>query len=72
MAGHGFVHGIVDDFRRQVMQGVGVGAADIHAGAAAHRFQPLQHLDILGGIGLGGGGGTVEKIGIVLGHDDLM
>ena len=33
-----------------------IGAADIHAGAAAHRLQPFQHLDVLGGIGLGAGG----------------
>ena len=52
MAGHRFVHGIVENFRSQVMQGGDVGAADIHAGAAAHRLQPLQHLNVFGGIGL--------------------
>ncbi len=36
----------------EVVQRVDVGAADIHAGAAAHRLQPLQHLDIGRGIGI--------------------
>ena len=55
MAGHRFVHGIVDDFREQMVQRLLVGAADIHAGAAAHRLQPLQHLDVVGGVGVGTG-----------------
>ena len=63
------VHGVVDDFGEQMMQRLLVGAADIHAGPAAHRLQPLQHLDVGGGIaglarrradlarrGIGGGG----------------
>ena len=33
-----------------MVQGGLVGAADIHAGPAADRLQPFQHLDILGGI----------------------
>ncbi len=48
--GDGFVHRVVDDFREQVVQRLLVGAADIHAGAAADRLQPLQHLDVVGGI----------------------
>ena len=50
MAGHRFVHGVVDDLGGQVVQGVVVGAADIHAGAPPDGLQPLQHLDVLGGI----------------------
>ena len=47
MAGQRLVHGIVDDFGKQVVQRLLVGAADIHAGAAAHRLEPLQNLDVL-------------------------
>ncbi len=38
VAGERLVHGVVDDFGEQVMQRFLVGAADIHAGAAAHRL----------------------------------
>ena len=31
-----------------------VGAADIHAGPPAHRLEPLEHLDVGGGIGIVG------------------
>ena len=68
MARHRLVHGVVEDFGKEMMQGLFVGAADIHAGAAAHWLETLQHLDIGGGIavfatrsgrnlGLGAGGG---------------
>ena len=50
VAGQRLVHGVVDHFREQMMQRLLVGAADIHAGAAAHRLEPLQHLDMLGGV----------------------
>ena len=50
VAGERLVHGIVDHLGEQVMQRLLVGAADIHAGAAAHRLEPLQHLDMLGGV----------------------
>ena len=40
------VHGVVDDFGEQMMQRLLVGAADIHAGPAAHRLEAFQHLDI--------------------------
>ena len=54
VAGQRLVHGVVDDFGEQVMQRLLVGAADIHAGPAAHRLEPFQHLDVLGRIaGLG-------------------
>ena len=37
------------------MQRFFVGAADIHAGTAAHRFEPFEDLDVLCGIsGLAG------------------
>ena len=66
VAGQRLVHGVVDDFGEQMMQRLLVGAADIHAGAAAHRFEPLQNLDVLGGVagfaaGAGGrAGGTAR------------
>ncbi len=52
LAGDRLVHGVVQDFGDQMMQRPVVSTADIHAGPAADRFQPFQHLDILGGIGL--------------------
>ena len=56
VTGERLVHGIVDHLGEQVMQCLLVGAADIHAGAPAHRLKPLQHLDVLGGVaGLAGG-----------------
>ncbi len=51
VAGQRLVHRIVDHFGEQMMQRLLVGAADIHAGAAANGLQPLQHLDMFGGIG---------------------
>ena len=56
MAGQRLVHRVVDDFGEQMMQRLFVGAADIHAGPAAHRLQAFEHLDIGRGIaGLGAG-----------------
>ena len=63
MAGQRLVHGIVDHLGEQVVQRLLVGAADIHAGAAAHRLEPLQHLDMLGGVaGLGGGAARRRRV----------
>ncbi len=64
MAGHRLVHRIVHDLGDEVMEGALVGAADIHARPAAHRLQPLEDLDVLGGVA-GGlfAGEVVEKIG---------
>jgi hypothetical protein len=48
------VHRVVDDFGEEVMQRLLVGAADIHSGPAAHRFQTFEDLDVGGGVvGLG-------------------
>ena len=56
MPGQRLVHGVVDDFGEQMVQRLFVGAADIHAGAAAHRLQSFQHFDVGRGIaGLGAG-----------------
>ena len=52
LAGHRLVHGVVQHLGEEVMHRLLVGAADIHAGAPAHGLQPLQHLDVGGGIGV--------------------
>ena len=49
-AGHHLVHGVIQDFGRQVMHGGGIGAADIHGGPPPNRFEAFQDLDILCGI----------------------
>src|SRR5271169_39961 len=54
MAGHRLVHGVVEHLGGEVMQAALVGAADEHAGAAADRFQPLENLDVLRRIAVGG------------------
>ena len=50
MSGKRLVHGIVDHLGEEVMQRLLVGAADIHAGPPAYRFEPFQHLDVLCGV----------------------
>ena len=45
-AGHAFVDGVVGDLVDQVVEAALVGAADVHAGAAAYGFQPAEHLDV--------------------------
>src|SRR6185437_15806442 len=47
-ASHEFVDRIVDDFPEQVVHAAVVGAADVHARAAAHPIQPFQDLDLIG------------------------
>jgi hypothetical protein len=44
------VHGVVDRFGEQVVQRLLVGAADIHAGATAHRLEAFEHLDVVRGV----------------------
>src|SRR5262249_32531165 len=52
-AGERLVDGIVDDLENHVMQaGAVVGVADVHPGPLAHRFEPLQHLDAAGVVGI--------------------
>jgi hypothetical protein len=41
------VDGVVDDLPQQVMVALAVGAADVHARAAADRLQALQYRDVL-------------------------
>jgi hypothetical protein len=41
MAGQGFTYAVIDDFPHQMVQALAAGAADIHAGPLADRFQTL-------------------------------
>ena len=45
VSGDRLVHGIVDHLGEEVVQGLLVRAADIHARAAADGLEPFQHLD---------------------------
>ena len=64
MAGHGFVHGVVQDFRSQMVQSAFVRAADVHAGAAANGLQAFQNLDVLSRIiAIGCRGGFFRGLG---------
>jgi hypothetical protein len=45
VARDGLVHGVVDHLGEEVVQGLLVRAADIHARPAADGLEPLQHLD---------------------------
>ena len=72
MTGNRFVHGIVQNLGGKVMQRADVGTADIHAGAAAHGFQALENLDVLGGIRFGSGTGGGEQVLGVFGHSRIV
>jgi hypothetical protein len=72
MPGHGFVHRIVQDLGGEVMQGVDVGPADIHAGAATHGLQALENLDVLGGISFGVGTWGCEQVLGIFGHGRIV
>ena len=60
---HRLIHGVVDHFGEEVMQGLLVGAADVHARTAAHGLEPLQHLDVGGCIAVGEFGGFADGAG---------
>ena len=49
----GLIHGIVENFRSEMVQSTFIRATDIHAWTTADWFEPLQDLDIFGGIGRG-------------------
>src|SRR5699024_7697702 len=53
VAGHGLVHGVVDDLLDHVVQTALTGGADVHAGALAHRLEPLEDGDVRGLVVLG-------------------
>ena len=68
VSGDRLVHGVIDHLGEEVMHGLLVGAADVHAGAAAHRLKALQDLDIGGGIAVGGIGRPAGA-GRFIGHE---
>ena len=53
VAAERLVDGVVDDLPEAVHQTARVGGADVHARALADRLEPLEHLQVMGGI-LGG------------------
>ncbi len=72
--GHRLVHAVVDDLGKEVVQRLGVGAADKHARPPADRLQTFQNLDMSGTVGVAGilglggpTGGAHERIGPPLG-----
>ena len=48
------VNGVVEDFPDQVVQALGVDAADVHGGPLANRLQAFEDLDVLGAVPGGG------------------
>ena len=50
VTGNRFVHRIVDDFCKEMMKRLLVGAADIHAGAATNGLKPFEHFNRSGSI----------------------
>ena len=53
VAGHGLVHGVVDHLGEEMVQCLLVGAADVHAGAAADGLQAFEDFDEIGAIVVG-------------------
>ncbi len=47
VAVHRLIARVVENLHQQVMEAVGAGRADVHAGALAHRLQAFQNLDII-------------------------
>ena len=50
IAGHRFIYAIVNDLADKVMKPPLISAADIHAGAHAHRFDTAKYLNVFGSI----------------------
>ena len=46
MAGHGFIHRVVDDLIDEVVQPARSGGADIHTRTFTDRFESLENLDV--------------------------
>jgi hypothetical protein len=64
-AGDGLVHAVVDDLGRKVVERAVVGAADVHARAAADGLEAFEHLDCgcVVAFGRGGSGRRGEQVG---------
>ena len=68
MAGHRLVHRVVEHLGDEMVQRALVGAADIHARAAAHRLQALEHLDVVRRVALAAAlAGEVQQVRHTLG-----
>ena len=50
VAGHGLVHGVVDYLVDEVVDAALAGRADVHAGSLPDGLQPLEDLDVAGGV----------------------
>jgi len=48
VAGQRLIHRVVDDLPEAVHEPAGVGRADVHARALAHRLEPLEHTEVAG------------------------
>ena len=72
MAGDGFIHRVVEDFGREMVQGAFVDAANIHARATANRLKPLQHFNCRSGIIIGCGSGGRAPAKQVIGHNNAI
>ena len=76
VAGHRFVHRIIDDFGKEVVKRLFIRTTNIHARATTNGLKPLKHLDgrgvIIGlrrGFTAGGGRGFAASLlcGVALG-----
>ena len=50
VAAERLVDRVVDDLPQAVHEAAGVGRADVHAGALAHRLEALEHGEVTGGV----------------------
>ena len=62
-AGESLVDAVVDELDHQVVQTAEIGRPDVHTGPAANRLQPLEDLDLVGGIGVFGSPTDVGGMG---------
>ena len=53
--GEGLVDAVVDDLVDEVVQPTRIGRADVHPGAAAHRLEALEDLDLCGTVAVSTG-----------------
>ena len=52
MARQGFINRVINNFVHQMVQAPRPGGADVHARALAYGLKPLQHLNLLGAVGV--------------------
>ena len=63
--GHVLVNAVVHHFVHEVVEALGAGAPDVHGGALADGVESLQHLDLLGAVGIAW---PALDLGLVRGH----